>query len=37
MRAINKHKHFSKKSFFWFRNQGSATDAYCSNLSKTGM
>ena len=33
MRAINKHKHFSK-SFFWFSHQGSVTDAYCSNLNK---
>ncbi len=30
MRAINKHKHFSK-SFFWF-NQGSVLKEYCSNL-----
>jgi hypothetical protein len=32
MRAINKHKHFSK-SFSWFSHQGSVLKEYCSNLS----
>ena len=31
MRAINKHKHFSKSSF-WFKSQGSVLKEYCSNL-----